>query len=294
MAYLIPNDYKVNIQDINVQQIINSDESIRDRAQLAGEAEAQSYLKQKYDISREFQDMLPFEFAKVYSAFNRFYLDAETYNPANTYNSRDLTLYNGVVYICRSGHNNITGAFNPADWTTLGKQYEIFLVKPPSPEFNYSNLYKIGDVVFFKNNIYTCRVQTSLLDHDTALQYRTIQNLPLPNVAPDDPISGLQYWGAPTLYEVTEVVPPNTMAYTKTDPRDAQMVLYTCDIVLYHLHTRIAPRNIPELRVKRYDDAIKWLHMCGEGAITPNLPLIQPKQGNRIRYGGNIKQINSY
>jgi len=291
MAYLIPNDYKVNIQDINVQQIINSDESIRDRAQLAGEAEAQSYLKQKYDISREFQDLLPFELTKVYSAFSRFYLDAPPFNALNSYNVGDFAVYQSKVYICVV---NTAGAFNLPDWDLIGKQYDIFTVNAPAPEFNYTNIYQIGDVVFFKDNIYTCRVQTSLIDHDTALQYRTIQNLPLPNVAPDDPINGLKYWGAPTLYSVTDVLPPNTMAYTYSDNRDAQMVLYTCDIVLYHLHARIAPRNIPELRVKRYDDSIAWLKMCAEGAITPNLPLIQPKQGNRIRYGGNIKQINTY
>jgi phage gp36-like protein len=291
MAYLIPNDYKVNIQDINVQQIINSDESIRDRAQLAAEAEAQSYLKQKYDIFREFQDLLPFELSKVYSAFNRFYLDADTYLPANSYNVDDFTLYQGKIYIC---NNPTTGTFTPADWDLLGKQYEIFFAPPPVPEFNYSNIYEIGDVVFFNNNIYTCRVQTSLIDHDTALQYRTIQNLPLPNVAPDDPINGVQYWGAPTLFSISGELPTNTNCYIKEDNRDAQMVLYTCDIVLYHLHARIAPRNIPELRVKRYDEAIAWLKMCAEGNVTPNSPLIKPIQGNRIRYGGNIRQINTY
>lgn len=291
MAYLIPYDYKVNIQDINIQQIINSDESIRDRAQLAGEAEAQSYLKQKYYIAREFQDILPYSFTKVYVPFNRFYLDAAVYSAVSNYSINDLTLAGGSVWICTA---NTSGAFDPTAWTVIGKQYTIFHVLAPYPEFNYTNLYNIGDVVFFKGNIYTCRVQTSLLDHDTALQYRTIENLPLPNVAPDDPISGIHYWGAPTVYIVNNELPTNTNIFSQTDNRDAQMVLYTCDIVLYHLHARIAPRNIPDLRVKRYDDAIAWLKMCAEGAITPNLPLIQPKQGNRIRYGGNIRQINSY
>jgi hypothetical protein len=291
MAYLIPYDYKVNIQDINIQQIINSDESIRDRAQLAGEAEAKSYLKQKYDTSREFQDIFPYSYTKTYVPFNRFYLDADAYSTTTSYAVHDLTLYNGSVYSCSAV---TTGAFDPTKWTILGKQYTIFYVLPPYPEFNYSSMYNIGDVVYFKGNIYTCRVQTSVLDHDTALQYGTIQNLPLPNVAPDDPISGIHYWGAPTVYVVNNQLPTNTNLFSQSDNRDAQMVLYTCDIVLYHLHARIAPRNIPDLRVKRYDDAIAWLKMCAEGAITPNLPLIQPKQGNRIRYGGNIRQINSY
>lgn len=291
MAYLFPKDYQVNIQDVNVNQIISADESIRNRAQLAGEAEAQSYLKQKYFIAREFQDINPFNINATYLAFNRFYLDAATYVITLTYNVGDLTTYQGNVYIA---DNTTTGVFNAADWVLIGKQYDIYFAQAPRPEFSYSAMYNIGAEVFYNNGIYRCLVQTSLLDHDTALQYRTIQNLPLNNVAPDDPISGVKYWQLLSVYSVSGELPNDTDFYTLGDNRDAQMVLYTCDIVLYHLHARIAPRNIPELRVKRYDDAKEWLKMCAEGAITPNLPLIQPRQGNRIRYGGNIKQINTY
>lgn len=293
MAYLIPKDYNVNIQDVNLQQIISADETIRTRAQMSGEAEAVSYLRQKYDISREFQDLLPFVFNKTYAVFNRFYLDAVAYLAANTYNENDLTLNGGSVYICISGVP-VTGTFNPADWLLLGKQYDLFYCQPPHPEFTYANVYNIGDDVYWNGKTYTCRVQTALLSHDTAIQYRTIQNVPLNNVAPDDPQNGVQYWGAGVAYSVTGVLPTDETYYTKADSRDQQMVLYLIDIVLYHLHTRIAPRNIPELRVKRYDDAIEWLRMCAEGKVTPNLPLIQPMQGNRIRFGGNIRNINSY
>ena len=291
MAYLIPRDYQVNIQDANIAQIISNDESIRVRAQLAGEAEAQSYLKQKYYIAREFQDLDAFALSNIYYAFNRFYLYADTYSATLSYNEDDLTNYNGNVYYCL---NATTGTFNAGDWVLLGAMYDIYTVKAPYKEFSYSALYNIGDMVFYNNAVYQCRVQTSILDHDTALQYNTIQSLPLNNVAPDDPINGVAYWGEPTPFAVSGIFPDDSDFFTPTDNRDAQMVLYCCDIVLYHLHARIAPRNIPELRVKRYDDAIAWLKMCAEGTITPNLPLIQPRQGNRIRYGGNIKQINSY
>lgn len=158
MAYIIPHDYLVNIQDANIQQIISNDESIRTRAQLAGEAEAKSYLVQKYDTTREFQDINAFSYSVVYSAFNRFYLDASAYNVASTYNIKALTLYNGDVYSCNT--NATTGAFNPAKWDKLGAQYKIFTVKAPNPEFDYSALYKIGDNVIWKNKVYECKVPT--------------------------------------------------------------------------------------------------------------------------------------
>jgi phage gp36-like protein len=291
MAYLIPYDYHVSIQDANIQQIISNDESIRTRAQLAAEAEAQSYLKQKYDISREFQDLLPFSFSKTYKAFERFYLTAAAYVSATTYNLNDLTLFSGAVYIATA---TTTGTFDPSKWTKLGQQFDIFSVIAPYPEFDFSGYYSIGNQVFWKNKTYTCRVKTAVLDHDTALQYRVTENLPYPNVPPDDPLQGVSYWGEGVNYNVTGQLPTNTTYFTKSDNRDQQMVLYLCDIVLFHLHTRIAPRNIPELRIKRYESAIEWLRMCAEGSVTPNLPLIKPKQGNRIRFGGNVRQINSY
>lgn len=292
MSYLIPRDYQVNIQDVNVQQIINSDESIRNRAQLAGEAEAQSYLKQKYNISREFQALTVFDITKIYLAFSRVYINAAAYVATSTYNTDDYTLYLGNIYIAID--DSITGAFNLAKWDLIAPQYTIYETKAPYNEFSYSSYYNVGDLVIWNNSTYSCKIQTPVLDHDTALQYRTIQSLPQQNVAPDDPVNGLTYWGAGTPYSVTGQQPNDTNYFTEGDPRDAQMVLYTCDVVLYHLHARIAPRNIPELRVKRYDDSVAWFKMCAEGTITPNLPLITPKQGNRIRYGGSIKQINSY
>ena len=76
--------------------------------------------------------------------------------------------------------------------------------------------------------------------------------------------------------------------------RDPQLLAYIIDIALYHLHSRIAPRQVPELRQTRYDNAIAWLKMCAFGDVTPKLTPITPAQGNRIRYGGNVKNINQY
>lgn len=83
------------------------------------------------------------------------------------------------------------------------------------------------------------------------------------------------------------------LAKTGTN-RDPQLLAYIIDIALFHLHSRIAPRNVPELRQTRYDNAIAWLKMCAFGDVTPKLLVKTPAQGNRIRYGGNVKKINQY
>lgn len=84
------------------------------------------------------------------------------------------------------------------------------------------------------------------------------------------------------------------VSYTYGDNRDQQLVQYMIDISLYHIHSRISPRNIPDLRIKRYDDAIAWLKMVMEGDVTSAIPPLQPPQGKRIRWGGNVKNVNSY
>lgn len=82
--------------------------------------------------------------------------------------------------------------------------------------------------------------------------------------------------------------------FTKGDNRNQQILMFYVDLTLYHLYSRIAPKSIPEVRVDRYNAAIKWCRMASTGDITANLIRIQPPQGQRIRSGSQIRQVNSY
>lgn len=84
------------------------------------------------------------------------------------------------------------------------------------------------------------------------------------------------------------------ISYTAGDNRNPQLVELNVHIAVYKLSPRISPNNIPEIWVKRYDDAISWLKKCAEGKVTLDCPIIQPSQGMRIRFGGLTKQINNY
>lgn len=294
MAYLIAKDLSKQIQSENLNAIIGGDTSIITGAELAAMAEAQSYLTQRYDISREFADLLQWDRTQIYKAINRVYLNANAYSASNTYAVNSLVLQAGSVYKCTTAIT-VAEAFNVAKWALLGLQYDLYFAKTPYPEFDYSNLYNVGDRVFWNNKTYTCLIATKIMGQSSAIQYNKTQNLPYPNVAPDDVSLGAQYWGTGTAYTVPAATDiSNTTYWTAGDNRSQQLVLYIIDIALYHVHSRISPRNIPDLRVKRYDDAIKWLKMAAKGDITPNLPMIKPEQGQRIRFGGGIKLINSY
>jgi len=292
MAFLLSSDYKKQIQSDNLAQIIGNDSSIQTAAELTAIEEVESYLIQKYDVAKEFQDLLVFNPANTYKASNRVYLDASIYVSTTNYVVGNAVIYSGNYYICTT---NTTGTFDVSKWQLINPQYTICYAKYPYPVFDYSTQYAVGNQVFWKDKTYTCLIATQPLDQSSALQFQTYHNLPLLNVAPDNINNGSLYWGTGVNYSIlanTSIT--DTTYWIQGDNRSQQLVTYLVDICLYHLHSRISPRNIPDLRVKRYDDAKSWLKAVGKGDVTANLPLLKPSTGNRIRYGGNIRNINFY
>ena len=84
-------------------------------------------------------------------------------------------------------------------------------------------------------------------------------------------------------------------AATTTD-RNPIIVMYAVDIVLYHIISRLAPNKITDVRITRYETAMKWLKMVSSGELIPNLPKVDPPaslEGYTSRFG-EIKRTNSY
>lgn len=294
MAYFTPKDFAAQIQSDNLNQISGYDATILSRAQLTAIEEAKSYLVQKYDLAWELQDTPLWDNTKSYLATNRVYLNPPAYSATSTYAIGAYVTQASQVYKCNTTIS-VVEAFTVAHWTLVGPQYAVYSAILPYPQFDFNTLYTTGTKVWWKNNIYTCAIATQTYSQSQSLQFVNYQNIPALNPAPDDVNNGLIFWGAPTPYTVpvnTDIL--NTTYWAATDNRSQQLLTYMIDITLYHLHARIAPRNIPDLRVKRYDDAIKWLKAAGKGEITANIARLQPWKGKRIRYGGVVKNQNSY
>ena len=92
----------------------------------------------------------------------------------------------------------------------------------------------------------------------------------------------------------TDIIHWQPVSWAYGDNRDRSLVKNMVDVALYTLHSNIAPQNIPALRQRRYEKALEWCMAVAKGDITPNLPLLQPTQGGRIRIGGNIKLDNTW
>jgi phage gp36-like protein len=56
--------------------------------------------------------------------------------------------------------------------------------------------------------------------------------------------------------------------------RHKTVMRYMIDIALYELHTRISFRQIPDIRIERYNLAMQWLKDVREGKISLDLPIL--------------------
>lgn len=292
MAYLRLYDYLRTIQLPNLTQIVVNDMNYRLLAEVAAQEECIEKLTQKYDVAKEFTDTNLWSPVISYTAAQRVELNYIDYIPTTNYVVGNLVNYVKQCYICTGV---TTATFDPTKWTLLGSQYDLFFITYPKPEFNYTNVYKVSDPVYYKGKIYTCAIATQPYSHYTQLQYGTSNYAPVPNVFPDDLINGVQYWGSGTAYSVTAgTLPTDITKWTKGDNRCTRLVQKAVDICLFHLHSIIPPTNIPQIRIDRYAEATAWLDMAKLGEITVKIPLLQPKTDGRIRWQSETRRINNY
>jgi hypothetical protein len=169
-------------------------------------------------------------------------------------------------------------------------------------EFTTTKSYTPTDVVLlyapaWKNQQYVLGNLVS--DVSTGNVYKCILN-----TTNKQPVTDVTYWtpiGANnSLYKVlianTGQNPNNATYFEKTDPRDPLLCRQLCDLVLYELHSRINPRFIPEFRIQRRDDVIKFLRDCSDprknlGVNFP-LPVQVDGKGFDISFGNSSLTTN--
>ena len=66
--------------------------------------------------------------------------------------------------------------------------------------------------------------------------------------------------------------------------RNRLVVMYTCDIALYHMAASAPQKMGMEIRKERYERAIKWLEGVQAGKIIPDLPLAIDENGNPVGF----------
>ena len=96
-----------------------------------------------------------------------------------------------------------------------------------------------------------------------------------------------------TCIVATSNEPPHS-DWSVADPREAHLKMLFVDMLVYHLLTRVNPRQMSEVRTKRYDDAVEFLKYAASGEVESLYPLKAVDTNARIQYGSNDKHINFY
>ena len=323
MGYIrIQDYYNKRIQAAQLTQVTQNRDAVRLSCELEALAEVKSYLVQRYDMAEELTDTNIYTNTATFAPKSRYELDALAYSATSTYAVGALVLQAGKVYSCKTAIN--TGeAFNASKWNLAGNQYDLVYVDLPYAYYNYSTSYHKGDKVFFKGKAYMCRVDNinvSPLDTNLGVDYWGVgYSVSFTGYYPWSGTTGINAYNALTAYSVNDKVVYNGQVYTCLtantgqtptldvkywapitwvygDNRSQQLVGIILDCALRKMHVLIAPNNVPQVREDNYDLAIQWLKEAGgqNNAITADIPLIQPLQGKRVRWGSNPKNINTY
>jgi hypothetical protein len=276
-------DYLRQIQQDNLLQIIESDYSILMETEQAAQSEMKSYLDQRYLTSEVFTNTSTFATSSTYYGKDLIEYTEIAYDNTLTYNLNDRVLFEGKIYISitASSITGISPVYTPDPWQYITDDLSLYYVTLPFNEWKYYTIYEISDEVWYQNIGYTALSQTQ-------------------GVKP----LGSSYWTQGSTYSISNTYPDDTTKWTKGDNRNQQLLIYLIDITLYHLHSRINPRNVPELRMIRYDGnspqghqsggAIGWLKRVSNGEVNCDISERVPDTGISITWGNGDLNHNVF
>lgn len=82
------------------------------------------------------------------------------------------------------------------------------------------------------------------------------------------------------------------------EARNRQLLMYACDIAIYHMASSLPNQMGMTIRKERYEKALEWLKKVQEGIVLPDLPEALDEDGNSaapsIRYGSQPCVDNSF
>tara|TARA_R110000796_G_scaffold96178_1_gene201771 strand:+ start:12059 stop:12601 length:543 start_codon:yes stop_codon:yes gene_type:complete len=94
---------------------------------------------------------------------------------------------------------------------------------------------------------------------------------------------------------VSGSTPPAATEWELTnDPRDPLIVEFMVDLILYRIHSRIAPKQIPEHRMTRRDDVISFLKHAAKYTISVPWDQESDVPPASIEWGSNERESKQY
>ena len=216
MGFLRSFDYYVTIQPQSLTRLFGAATAaglnaalVQQDAEEDAEEEISRELRPRFNLAVAFAPTLPFAYGATYSANQLVELNAAAFSASTVYiANQQVSFTDGNVYICILTTTAGILPTNATYWKLLGQQNALYFIPFPYPLFNLEDgIYSVGSPVFWNGKIYTALRATGSITANDALQYGLIQNVPPPNVFPDDANYGSNVWGVGTPYSVTVLLP---------------------------------------------------------------------------------------
>lgn len=306
VPYLTKRDYLPVIQEEQLSyQILDEIEAGTRELEFAESwalGKIRAKIDDQYDLDFEFTDTLPYDPLKKYFGNERCVLDFPDWVSDTAYFENNCVVNNGIAYRCINVNNDIV--FDPFNWLILGKRYDIYYIPLVNPIFsldvqqrkgNYTaGYYRVDDIVWWNNRHFRCLIPTRFPDQEGIINYQTYRAWGHNNVFPHYPDEN-SYWKDEGAFEFTGENPTSlSEVWRLGDNRNPLFIQAVVDLSLYLLHSRIAPMNIPALRVDRMKLTNEWLSNLSKGTETTPIQMLQPDQGENISWGSKPRVINGY
>lgn len=187
----------------------------------------------------------------------------------------------------------------------INDRYDVAVMLSPVYDWAIGDTYKADDRVIlpippFKWNKDDVFANGSIVCNEITAgsPIAVVQNSPAANTAFNNATYFVRIGAIGELYSAKKDVTAQTLIndqtfWLKGDSRSALALRYLVDIIIYEIHCRINPRNIPEHRINRRDDAVKFLKAAGDprSNVNPNWPerKFEDNKGTDITFGGRPK-----
>lgn len=314
MSFLRKTDYYRLIQPNDLDTLLQAaDEAGYDGEQLLLDSEntaietIKNALLARYDIDRVFTDTPVYDPAATYYAQSRVQYHEAAYDDSITYAAGDRRSYENKIYEC----NTTIGtpeAFDISHWDFVCLDYALFYAITPNPEFQEFTNYEQGVTVWYKDNYtYTALKPTTgqSLNNVVYSNYGADRTIPFDGGTQvyNEGVSNTAYWLRNSVYSFTGIIPTDGTKWIQGDNRSQMIIQNVIDITLFNLFSSVSPRNIPELRMIRYDGndrnqnggAMGWCKKVALGQIPVMLPQKTPAEGLPFVFGtGAPKSQNTY
>ena len=269
--FLLEADYLALIRQDKLDIVDGANDVIRQASEKSSEEEARGYIRNRYNVDLIFAPLQGWATATTFYWGDRIYLTATAFSAVTVYITGDLVSQSGNVY--RSTAGSAAHAFNVAEWTLIGAvgHYQM-----EADLWDDETVYVTNDIVKYETT--AVRVYYKALAGNTNVDPYNDNGtnwIEIESQAGQLPTSAVEYWIA-------------------GDSRNPLLVRHMVDMTLYHLHSGVNARNIPEFRIDRYKDAVQYFKDIARGLVQLDISIIVPEQGNNIGYGSQPINNNYY